>query len=60
MNVYLKFVKNAFGAIISSHSDNYPTPINLSYFWGIGSLAGIALIIQLVSGILLAMHYTPS
>lgn len=42
------------GALIS-----YPVPSNISYFWGFGSLAGIILIIQIITGILLAMHYTP-
>ncbi|MGF1561543.1 MAG: cytochrome bc complex cytochrome b subunit [Geminicoccaceae bacterium] len=37
----------------------YPTPRNLNYFWNFGSLAGIALVIQIVTGIVLAMHYTP-
>jgi ubiquinol-cytochrome c reductase cytochrome b subunit len=37
----------------------YPTPRNLSYWWNFGSLAGIALVIMIVSGIVLAMNYTP-
>ena len=37
----------------------YPTPKNLSYWWNFGSLAGIALVIMIVTGIFLAMHYTP-
>jgi len=37
----------------------YPTPVNLSYWWGYGSTAGIFLVVQLVTGIFLAMHYTP-
>jgi ubiquinol-cytochrome c reductase cytochrome b subunit len=37
----------------------YPTPRNLSYMWNFGSLAGIALVIMIVTGILLAMQYTP-
>ncbi len=37
----------------------YPTPRNLSYWWNFGSLAGIALVIQIATGIVLAMHYTP-
>ena len=36
----------------------YPTPKNLNYFWNFGSLAGIALVVMLISGITLAMHYT--
>jgi ubiquinol-cytochrome c reductase cytochrome b subunit len=38
---------------------DYPTPRNLSYWWNFGSLAGITLVIMIVSGITLAMHYTP-
>ena len=36
-----------------------PTPRNLNYFWNFGSLAGLMLVVQLISGIVLAMHYTP-
>ena len=39
---------------------DYPTPRNLNYWWNFGSLAGIALVIQIVTGIVLAMYYTPS
>lgn len=38
---------------------NYQVPKNLNYAWNFGSLAGIALIIQVITGIFLAMHYTP-
>ena len=37
----------------------YPTPRNLNYWWNFGSLAGIALVTQIVTGIVLTMHYTP-
>ena len=37
----------------------YPAPRNLNYWWNFGSLAGLVLVIQLVTGIVLAMHYTP-
>nr|YP_010963560.1 cytochrome b [Hemicentrus obliquus]WKZ08043.1 cytochrome b [Hemicentrus obliquus] len=37
-----------------------PTPLNLSSWWNFGSLLGTCLIIQISSGILLAMHYTPN
>ena len=37
----------------------YPTPKNLNYWWNMGSLAGIMLVVQIVTGIVLAMHYTP-
>jgi ubiquinol-cytochrome c reductase cytochrome b subunit len=42
------------------HQSEYQAPKNLSYAWNFGSLAGIALMIQIVTGIVLAMHYTPN
>ncbi|PIR39172.1 MAG: cytochrome b [Alphaproteobacteria bacterium CG11_big_fil_rev_8_21_14_0_20_39_49] len=42
------------------HSAEYRAPKNLSYAWNLGSILGIALIIQIVTGIVLAMHYTPN
>ena len=38
---------------------SYPTPINLNYMWSFGSAAGICLVIQIITGIFLAMYYTP-
>ena len=43
---------------INHNLRDYPTPRNLSYFWNFGSLAGVTLIIMIVTGILLAMQYT--
>ena len=57
--MYSNFLKNSILSILSSHTDNYPTPINFSYLWNFGSLAGVALVTQIVSGIFLAMHYVP-
>ena len=37
---------------------DYPTPKNLNYWWNFGSLAGITLVIMIVTGIILSMHYT--
>ena len=45
-----RLVFNAVGA-------GYPVPRNLNYFWNFGVLAGVALTIQLITGIILAMHY---
>ncbi len=39
--------------------NQYPTPKNLNYWWNFGSLAGIALVIMIATGIFLAMFYTP-
>jgi len=38
---------------------DYPTPRNLNYWWNFGSLAGIVLVIMIVTGIVLAMYYVP-
>jgi Cytochrome b subunit of the bc complex len=38
----------------------YPTPKNLNYLWNFGSLAGITLLVMIISGIFLAMHYDPT
>jgi len=39
---------------------NYPTPTTITYFWSFGSLAGLCLVIQIITGIFLVMHYTPN
>lgn len=46
--------------IINDMLVDYPSPKNLTYLWNFGSLAGICLVVQLVTGIALAMHYTPN
>ena len=40
--------------------NEYPTARNLTYLWNFGSLSGIVLLIMIVTGIVLAMHYTPT
>ena len=50
---------NKWGALFDSHIVSYPTPINLNYAWSFGSIAGLCLVIQILSGIFLAIHYTP-
>lgn len=36
-----------------------PAPLNLSIWWNFGSLLGLCLVIQIVSGLFLSIHYTP-
>nr|AZL92981.1 apocytochrome b [Peronospora effusa]AZL93028.1 apocytochrome b [Peronospora effusa] len=55
----MRWNKKSLFAVINNHLIDYPTPINLNYFYGFGSLAGIMLVIQILTGIFLAMHYTP-
>lgn len=55
----IRWNKNYLLSFVDNHLIHYPTPINLSYAWSFGSSAGICLVIQILSGIFLAMHYTP-
>ena len=55
----MRWNKKSLFAVINNHLIDYPTPINLNYFYGLGSLAGIMLVVQILTGIFLAMHYTP-
>jgi ubiquinol-cytochrome c reductase cytochrome b subunit len=48
-----RFVYNAIGA-------GYPVPRNINYWWNFGILAGVCLMLQIVTGIVLAMHYAPN
>ena len=50
---------NPYLSILNSYIIDSPSPINLSYIWNYGSLLGLCLIIQIISGVTLAMHYTP-
>ncbi len=47
----LSFVHDAFVA--------YPTPRNLNYLWTFGAILSFMLVAQIVTGVVLAMHYTP-
>lgn len=51
--------KHPILTLINEFVVDSPLPSNINYLWGFGSLAGLCLVIQLVTGILLAMHYTP-
>nr|QEL51242.1 cytochrome b [Pterostichus oblongopunctatus] len=44
--------------IANSALVDLPTPTNISLWWNFGSLLGLCLIIQIVTGLFLAMHYT--
>ena len=48
-------IKPATNYVIDS-----PTPSNISYWWNVGSLLGLCLGIQIITGVTLAMHYNPS
>nr|URX53213.1 cytochrome b [Cryptotermes rotundiceps] len=48
-------IKMMNGALI-----DLPTPTNISVWWNFGSLLGICLMMQIVTGLFLAMHYCPN
>jgi ubiquinol-cytochrome c reductase cytochrome b subunit len=47
-------------ALLNNYLVDSPQPSNLSYLWNFGSLLGFCLIIQIITGVTLAMHYNPS
>lgn len=53
------FAFNIIYYYIRSYLIRYPAPSNIGYFWNYGSLAIFFLVIQIVSGLFLAMFYTP-
>jgi ubiquinol-cytochrome c reductase cytochrome b subunit len=46
--------------LLNSYLVDSPQPANLSYLWNFGSLLAVCLIIQILTGAFLAMHYTPN
>ena len=46
--------------LINGYLVDSPQPSNISYLWNFGSLLGFCLIIQIITGVTLAMHYNPS
>ena len=55
----IRWQKWFFLDFLSNHVIYYPTPISLTYAWSFGSLAGVCLVIQIISGVVLSMFYTP-
>lgn len=60
-NPIVKWVDDRLPVFTFMHHElhEYPTPKNLNYWWNFGSLAGVVLVMMIVTGIVLAMHYTP-
>jgi ubiquinol-cytochrome c reductase cytochrome b subunit len=48
---------NPILTILNNYLVDSPQPSTLSYLWNFGSLLGLSLIVQIVTGILLAMHF---
>jgi len=49
-----------FLKLVNAYVIDHSQPTNISYLWNFGSLLGVCLIIQIITGVTLAMHYNPS
>ncbi|WP_341898769.1 cytochrome b/b6 [Ferrovibrio terrae] len=56
---WIEYRLPVFSTLDHMVGSQYPTPKNLNYWWNFGSLAGLCLVIQILTGIVLVMHYTP-
>jgi ubiquinol-cytochrome c reductase cytochrome b subunit len=45
--------------LVQAQALDFPTPKNLNYWWTFGGILSVMLVAQLITGIVLAMHYTP-
>ena len=60
-NILMRILKShPLLKLVNSYIIDSPQPSNLSYLWNFGSLLAFCLIIQIITGVTLAMHYTPS
>ncbi len=60
-NAVLRWLEDRLPIIGLAHSTavSYPTPRNLNYWWTFGAILTFLLAAQIVTGIVLVMHYTP-
>lgn len=56
-DLFKKGYNSALIRVYANHSDNYPSPINFSYLWGFGFIGALVLGSQIITGVILAMHY---
>jgi len=54
------FKNHPFLKLVNSYIIDSPQPTNISYLWNFGSLLLTCLVIQIITGVTLAMHYNPS
>ena len=54
-----KFKSHILLRLVNSYIIDSPQPANISYLWNFGSLLGTCLVLQILTGIFLAMHYQP-
>nr|SBT62688.1 Cob [Candida orthopsilosis]SBT62704.1 Cob [Candida orthopsilosis]SBT62720.1 Cob [Candida orthopsilosis]SBT62782.1 Cob [Candida orthopsilosis]SBT62798.1 Cob [Candida orthopsilosis] len=49
---------NTYLSLVNSYTIDSPQPSSINYWWNVGSLLGLCLVIQIASGIFTAMHYS--
>ncbi len=61
-NSVMKWIERRLPIFGFMHSSfvAYPTPRNLNYWWTFGAILSMMLALQIVTGVILAMHYTPN
>ncbi len=60
-NGFVKWLEARLPILSFSHESfvAYPTPKNLNYWWTFGAILSFMLVAQIITGVVLAMHYTP-
>lgn len=56
---WIEYRLPVFSYLNNTLGNNYPAPRNLNYWWSFGSIAGLCLVIQILTGLFLSMHYVP-
>ena len=46
--------------LVNSYIIDASEPSNISYLWNFGSLLAVCLVVQIITGVTLAMHYNPN
>jgi ubiquinol-cytochrome c reductase cytochrome b/c1 subunit len=61
-NGFLRWLETRLpiGGLIHASFVAYPTPRNLNYWWTFGGILSFMLAVQILTGVVLAMHYTPN
>nr|YP_009310848.1 Cobp [Saccharomyces cariocanus]AJG03019.1 apocytochrome b [Saccharomyces paradoxus]AKL82712.1 apocytochrome b [Saccharomyces paradoxus]AOT85169.1 Cobp [Saccharomyces cariocanus]AQX35867.1 apocytochrome b [Saccharomyces paradoxus]AQX35895.1 apocytochrome b [Saccharomyces paradoxus] len=49
---------NVYLSLVNSYVIDSPQPSSINYWWNMGSLLGLCLVIQILTGIFMAMHYS--
>ena len=56
-NMFMNLLKVNYVMLVKSHLQSYPCPLQINTFYNFGFLLGMTMIIQIVTGIMLTIHY---